>query len=687
MRFIHLGADAPRDLSISMGYIGDPGGYAFNARNKVVFGMWEMDEWNLMHISPLPHYMTYAVFLLFGPGVAQMNLIPVIFSCLLLVLVYLLLARLTDKTFALIGVLLLGVNYQFTMFSRIAVRVVEMVFFVILALYLLTKKDAEKKPFAFLLAGMFCFVAFTVKGTFLLILPSMAVGILFYSFFQSKEKWKAVFSPLLFFFLGMAAVFVLWLFLFYFPHREMFLAFGTENYNWLLPQNLAETLRNFWGRPLFFFLHMPVLTCLASLYLLVLGFRIFASPKRVSLLDWVCGLWIIFHMVYFSVIYYRPSRHFIPLILPIAFGAIHFLREFHKTEEIQKPGKTAFLFIPCLFFWLILPVQSVLILISRPVVPADMQSKSFILLVLALALTVVIFLVLKLWPSKLRIPLPHGLRTSVVCILVLISLFVNGKAYLKWALSPRYDVRTISRDFGQAFGHMSLAGLLAPVISLENRHEAHPYYSGYINKGKDFIDKYQITHIFTTTYAEEKKHYEKDFPEVMAKARLLARYPLWMTFVELFEVNPPFREYADAGDVYEGETFFGVKSIPRYDPDASCRFAYLAEQSKKGFFIELADLEYSLGYYKVLFRLKIEGTEKELGEQRLVRLDVVEKRRKDVFSYKDVLSRDVEPFGTYKDIALEFQLRRDSRVSLRVYSTGLQRVWIDKASVQRIEQK
>ncbi len=88
MRIIHLSADPPPDLSSSMGYMSDPGGYVFNARNKIVFDAWEMDMWNIRHISPLPHYFSYMVFVLFGVGIAQMNMVPVFFSCLVLVVGY-----------------------------------------------------------------------------------------------------------------------------------------------------------------------------------------------------------------------------------------------------------------------------------------------------------------------------------------------------------------------------------------------------------------------------------------------------------------------------------------------------------------------------------------------------------------------------------------------------------------------
>lgn len=681
LRFIHLEADPPKTLSTSMGYMGDPGGYVINARNKIVFGRWEMDMWNLMHISPLPHYLAYLVFFAFGAGVAQMNLIPAVFSCLILIFVYLILRQTLNKTFALLGAILLGLNFQFSMFSRIAVRVMPMLFFVVLAIYLLTKAWNRKNTYIFL-AGIMCILSFAVKGTFLLILPSVLLGIFFYCFFKYQKKMKIPVSCIIFFCLGMAAVLVFWFFFFYFPHREMFLSYGTENYNWLIPQGFKEALKNFWGRPLFYFMNMPILTSLSSLYLVILFFRAFTRPQKISIANWISGFWLISNMIYYSVIYYRAARHFIPLILPITFLSISLLYELFNTKTIQKPNKKPLLFYFFLFFWFIFPLNSLVILKGRPVSLDEMQSKFFLILGISFALTFLTYLLFIFWPPKLKIPLSKMAKTAAISALVPASLIINIKPYMEWALFPRSDIRDISVDFGKAFDHMSIAGLLAPVISLENRHEAHPYYSDYINKGRDFIQKYKITHIFTTTYAVEKKYYEQDFPETMKDAKLLARYPLWKTFVELYEVNPPLQTKKSDSDVYEAETFFGKNGIPRFDKDASGKLAFLAERNNKDTYLELSDLEYPQGKYSVIFFIK--GENKFSGSDRIARIDVVSTEKRKVFALKNLYGPDLLHPDTYQEFTLSFSLKKSEKITLRIHSAGKMNLWIDKVIINRL---
>ena len=682
LRLIHLGADPPRDLSRSMGYMGDPGTYVSNARNKIVFGRWEMDMWNIMYISPLPHYLTYLTFIIFGIGIAQMNFIPVLFSCLILILSFLILKNIHHRTFALLGTFLLGVNYQFIMFSRIAVRVMPLIFLVMLALYFLTVKE-KRIPWNFpwiFLAGISCFLSFTVKGTFLLILPAFVLGFSLYSFFQNQKKLSKTFIPLALLFLGMALTFIVWFFIFYNPHKEIFLAYGAENYRVLTPHSFNEVFKNFWIRPLFYFSEMPILASLSFIYLLIIFFKALTSPKKISLVDWFCGLWIISNMLYFSFIYYQAARHFIPLIFPVILLSIGFLRSLYELKAIQRPKKSPFLFFPFLFLWLIFLLSSVFIIISRPSTLHGMQRKSFLTIGLSLIVTLITFFLLRYWPRGIRIHLSKTAKVAVILVLILVSVFSDGKKYMGWALQSRYDVKNISRDFDKAFDHMVIAGLTAPVISLENRHEAHEYYTDYINPGKDFIQKYNITHIFTTTYAVEKKYYQRDFPGIMKKAKLLARYYLWKDYVELYEVIPSSHFQDKEEDFYEGEIFYSKKGIPRYDSNASGKLAFLAEKGKKNFLLELPGLEYPPGRYKAIFRLKGENKISEKG--RIARIDVVNPKRKKVYAFKNLYSHELSLPGQYQDFSLSFNLTRKSIISLRIYGEGTMNLWIDKVTIQ-----
>ncbi|MCJ7581350.1 MAG: glycosyltransferase family 39 protein [Candidatus Aminicenantes bacterium] len=680
LRFIHLSADPPSRLSTSMGYIGDPGGYAFNARNKIIFGQWEMDMWNLMHISPLPHYMTFLFFSIFGPGIASMNLVPILFSCLILALTFILLRKVLGEKYSLLGTFLLGINYQFLMFSRIAVRVMPMLFFLLLTILFLEGKKSHHL-FIFL-AGISCFISFSVKGTALQFIPSIVIGLALYAFVQHDLSLRHTIPPLILFFLGITLTVFLWLIFFFFPHKEMFLAYGGENISWLTPHGFLDALSNFWSRPLFFFQEMPIVTILSTLYILLMSFKAFISSRKISVLEWICFFWIISNSLYFSVISYHAARHFIALVPPLVFLSLYLLRDLSNLEYIEKPTRLSILSYFILPVLLIFPVSSLFRLLSPPSNIQEVKTKSILTLGISLFITLFFYFLFKFWPQDFRFKISKMTKIVPISILIALSVFSNGEKILEWFSAPRFDIRDISTDLGKAFDKMVIAGLLGPVISLENRHEVHPYRSGYINPYKDFIQRFRISHLFVTRHAGEieKKDYEADFPAIMEKAKLLARYPIGFTYAELYDIYPTSESNPDGSDIYEGELFFGKNGIPRFDPEASGKLAFLAEQNKKAYSFDLPLQGNLEGNYTAVFRLKASSPSPEEGP--LFRLSVIDSSRKKILASKDLSSRDFDSPGKYQDFTLSYHLKNSTPLYLRITTTGKRKIWVDKVAIK-----
>jgi 4-amino-4-deoxy-L-arabinose transferase-like glycosyltransferase len=681
LRLIHLGADAPKKLDpISPGYICDPGNYAFNARNKIVLGVWKIDDWSLnyMYVTPLPNLISYSAFLLFGVGIAQMNVVPVLFSCLILVFVYLILKKSLNHNFALLGVLLLGVHYHFSMFSRVADRIMPMLFFVCLVIYLLIITQA-KKYFFFFLAGISCCLAFTAKGTFLLILPSIVLGLLAYVFFQNGKKLKITLTSLGFFALGITICLALWLWLFYWPNQKLFQDIGRDNLGRMAPSHFYWIVHNFWTRPLYHLSNVPVITCLAALFLLFLGYAAIRAPRNISLLTWIAGFWIISNYSYLSIVYYRPLRHNIPLILPAVFLATVALFEFWKAKYIQKPEKIPFPFYIFFFFWACLFLSDLMILNSVPKSWKSMQACSLRLLIFSLTATFLLAVVIKFLPRRFRVPLPRVAKTGVIAGLVAVFVFFNLKAFLAWAGSPRYDIKNISRDLGRAYDKMSIGGLAAPLIVMENNHIGHGF-DYYIDRRKDFLQKYHVTHLIIIPYFNEIRKYRKYYPEAMEKAKLVARYPIWKTNFELWELNPASPDRKKDEDFFEGEIFFGRGGIPRYDPAASGKFAFVAEKNQDSV-MELQQFAYAPGVYDVTFFLKVENI--FAGQNSLAKIEVIDSHTKSILAARRMSGRDFSRPQRYQVFHLRLILKRPSDIGFRVHNNGKTVLFFDKVSVQR----
>ncbi len=680
LRFIHLGADPPDDWTrTSLGYMSDPGGYAHNSRNQVLFGSWETDNWNRMYASFVPHILNYVIFALFGQGVAQMNAVPALFSCLLLVFIFLILQRTYDRTFALLGTALLGFNYIFTVFSQVAVRAMPMMFFVVLALFFLNRRDYPEKLDLFL-AGAMCFLAFMSKGTLLHVLPAVFLGAVVFVFFQHSARLRPAISSGLFFLLGFLAVLGIWLLLIYLPHIEDFQDFAASNLFWLT-HGYRDLLEMFWMRPLLFLMDAPLLTVLSSLALLGLAYRAVTAPREVSVVSWVSGFWVVSNTVYFSMIQYRAARHLMPVILPIVLLTVGFLFELRRSGRLARPRRRPLLFLVFLFFWLLYGMSGLIILVSRPVGAAAWSRRSLQLLALSALGTGIVYLGMRFWPRRAALSLPQAARHALVGFLVLLSVTLSLYSWSRWALAPPQDRRQISQDLGKAFHHIRLAGLVSMVMCLENSHEAHAYSSGYINKGRDFLDRYRITHALLSAHAEEIFDYQKDFPQHMQNARVLARYPIWNTYLMLYDLYPKPGDPGDEGDVWEGETFFGENGLPRFDPGASGRLAFAAEKHPDGSLLQLSLERIPAGDYTFVFRLKL-GGEVPAGE-RVVRLDVKSEERQRAYSQVDLYGRDFSPRTEYQEFDLHLSQGSPRQLTLRLFSTGKGEVWFDSVSLRR----
>jgi hypothetical protein len=304
-------------------------------------------------------------------------------------------------------------------------------------------------------------------------------------------------------------------------------------------------------------------------------------------------------------------------------------------------------------------------------------------LVISLVLTIIIFLILKFWPKKFQIPINAKIKAVLVLLLILISAVVNLKPYFRWAFNPRFDIKNISQDLGKAFDHMHLSGLIAPLLSLYNNHEVHPYSTGYQNPYPDYMQRFKITHIIPTIHAGaiEKTYYEKDFPNEMRHKKLLARFPLWKTYAELYALYPgpdtvPFGIPPESTKIYEGETFYGQNGIPRYDPDASGDYAFLADKSSRGFLLELPAGEFPDGRFKADFRIKFTSIPPK--DTPILRIYIIDIGRQRVIVSKNITGMDLKSSQEYQEISLPMYLNKTGNLILRIYSHGITDFWFDR---------
>ena len=177
LRFVHMEADPDTSLSRSRVFYTDEGYNSCNAVNKVVSGHWLCDRNNHILLMPVMPVVQYAVFKVAGLSLPSARLPASLLSVGIILLVLLLLSRRMqeepqrpprEKWLALtLAVFLLGTNYYFYIYGRLALLDLPMTAFGVASLLAVHKALSQlrgnKGLLWFVVAGVLLAAAFLTK--------------------------------------------------------------------------------------------------------------------------------------------------------------------------------------------------------------------------------------------------------------------------------------------------------------------------------------------------------------------------------------------------------------------------------------------------------------------------------------------------------------------------------------------
>jgi 4-amino-4-deoxy-L-arabinose transferase-like glycosyltransferase len=590
-RIVHLSADPPVRISpTSCGDYGDPASYAANARNKVLFGRTRVDDFNPMYGSPVGHLATCLIFRVLGPGMWQMNLQPALFSVLLFGVLFFFGRRFFPDEGRLFF-LLLALNYPLIIYGRVANQAMPMTLFAVLGLFFFLK--AWEKPVWFIPSALSLGLSFMAKGKIvyflLLVMPLAAAGILI----LRKEAGSLSLNArrLACFGAGTLAVFLPWLVFVYLPARDFLGDFGGINAAAMFPRTPVNLVQSWLLKPSFtFYGTNRLFSLLLFLYFFWLLLRVFNKKggRPVTALEVACSLWFVVGVVGNSVISYRPTRHYIEMTVPMVVLASLFLKRALSGGRVEFEPRYRWLFQAALFLLLWAAVTS-----FAPVIftDADVIERPYACLLILTGLTgagfgAALVAIRRVLGGK-GIAIPKRLAVPVVAVAVGIYAVQNIVEYCGWVKNATYDMKLISRDLGKAFPGSVFSGLEAPAISMENRNVAHVWYPGFANwRIPDFLDVMKVKYLFLADFNKEAQLYWEAFPEEMKRARFRARYRLWLSWFDLYEVeSAAVPEEVDSG-LYEAEKLDREVGRPLFDPAASNGFAVRAAPGSAGALVQ-----------------------------------------------------------------------------------------------------
>ena len=138
LRLISLDADPPS--TVGLHFISDEGWWVHNARNKILFNEWILDEFNQSLLaSPTFCMATYGVYSLFGVNYGSSRIVPVLSGLLTLLLFTGILYAHSPPATVTLAMLLFGCNFAFTTMNRTAYVDSTALMFLVLSWWLLEK--------------------------------------------------------------------------------------------------------------------------------------------------------------------------------------------------------------------------------------------------------------------------------------------------------------------------------------------------------------------------------------------------------------------------------------------------------------------------------------------------------------------------------------------------------------------
>lgn len=550
LRLVYPRADPPHFLDWSGGLYFDEGAYTHNARNKLLFGQWRLDQWNNMYYSPVHNYLVYLSFSAFGIGLLQERLVAIVLSGLSVVLFYFLLSEAFDAGTALLGTLLLGTNYLFVLFGKLGLLEVPVTFAAILTLYCFAKGVGGRGRAWFFLAGASSFLVYVFKSLGAYFVGAAVASALYESFRGPKESRWGRLGPFLG---GLSASVLLWLGAFYLPNRHAIASIGSLWLAQSLPSTLDVLAGNLLTQPLFVALaRTPAVVLVGSLGLGLVTYLSVRSRERLHGVEVLAAAWLLGGAVFLSVLSYRPVRYYIPLIPPLCLLAARLvaraLPSMILAERVRRD--------PLLYLLVLLVAMTVSFFGLIPYLRWDIGLRARFLFAAPAAVAAVGVTLLVLRPWTRREVRLRGIGWGLLALL-LVSVGLDLHQYWQWARRPSYGMVTSSRELGRLPGRAVIAGLSAPALVLENGHRAiYAGREGWFDATPDLFQRHpDISHLVLATYNAELKWYYRTFPEIMARARLLKISHVWKTHLFLYSLR--------AGET--ARPFHPAGSTPGYD--------------------------------------------------------------------------------------------------------------------------
>jgi 4-amino-4-deoxy-L-arabinose transferase-like glycosyltransferase len=459
MRGLFPAADPPWNPSVGIVWH-DEGAWVHNARNRALFGSWELDKWNPMYIAPVFTGLEYASFRSFGVGVRQARLVPEVCGLAAVCLLAFGVKRVAGRLAALLAAALLATNYFYVMWDRTALMEGPMVAFMVASWYCYTR--ADDGPQWGMAASACALLAFFTKAAAAFFVAAIALDALT----ALVARWKGWLPirnprPALWTLAGLAILGMVALAVFVLPNWPDY-----RFYNWQMsvtrkPSYDVKSIvdRATWLPLQDAFTRTWFVMAIAMTHAagLIARWRELRSGER--LLVW----WVLLgaaELILHDAGNERRFVFFIPAFVALASLALGRLRIL--TEGIDRiPRARALLALPLVLYGAYIVCGAFVRLAFLREISPNVRIAAAVAVSFAIAL-------FASWPRLPRI-LAASLPVRGVVLLAVLLSAGNVIQYLQWVVGRTYKNYEASRELGRLLPPGTLVhGKLANGLSLEN---------------------------------------------------------------------------------------------------------------------------------------------------------------------------------------------------------------------------
>jgi len=518
-RLPHIRSDPPRllaDLSGSAGIFFDEGHYPHNARNKILFDRWIMDEWNpVVYNAPLTG-LYYLAFRIGGVRVETMKAVNILFGCLGVFFFFLIVSRRLTISLAGLISIAFSLNYYWLNYNRLGLLENFNAFLFLAIFALFDRTDRQRSRFFWL--GILTGTAILSKYLFFFFFLAVLAAVVLTSW-QKKEKKLTIW-----FLAGFLMVLVTWTALIFFPFHHLIRKIGGGWGMLSLPGSLSQIWRNIRLQPLFHFMMlMPVAFITAIVFSGLQGAALVRSGwRRIEPTNWLVLIWLWGGFAVMAILNYRPMRYYLPMVPAVFLASAFYFTEINERKHIEN---RLLVFGSTLLFCIL----------AVPFFQGLGQNHSLFPFWIRLLIWMAV-------PAVLA--LPFIARTSwlgwakplltVVCILVSFHLYL-----VHFYRHPTYRLETAATYLSHLPANSIILGQESTRLALETPFQTVLSYEHWFNDQNPF-QTYRPTHLLVfDKWGTEYDWITRRFPSWEKRFHRLRQFRIWDSTVTLYQINQP----------------------------------------------------------------------------------------------------------------------------------------------------